>query len=212
MKKFYTFILGLMTTMMSFAQTDEAFAFVNANGEVIANGSTITVKNYEINDYGDILMPSGLSVKNVSDLGPEVSQSSMKVKISQMSNGALQHCFPSECVVYKEVGEYQGEKALLKAGSTKLVSSEWLPVAYGTCTVIYTLQRYSYDKDKKTYTFIADGPSVTVNYIYDEESVVAINEISTDVQKYKAVNLQGLPVTSQYKGIVIIDGKKVFVK
>ena len=46
MKKIYTLAIGLMMATCSFAQTDDTFVFTDAEGNVIADGETITVNYY----------------------------------------------------------------------------------------------------------------------------------------------------------------------
>jgi hypothetical protein len=168
MKKIITFcVLSLLAT----ATRAQNYVFTDKEGNIIEDGATISCTEVEDDGFGDILIPSGLFVKNVN--APTNYVVSVEAKISRMDNGGLQLCFPENCQVYSSTGTYEPEgKATIDKGTSKDIMSEWLPMAYGQCTVTYTAKAHQ----KMGNTFIKkDTYSVTVNYLYTDQLVGDVN-------------------------------------
>ncbi|MCF0244402.1 MAG: hypothetical protein HUK06_06485 [Bacteroidaceae bacterium] len=214
MKKLYSLALCLIMGLSAFAQVDETFVFTDAAGNVIPNGSTITVKNYEEDPFeGTTMFPSGLYVKNNSNAN---AYAGMTVNITKMDNGKVQHCFPGTCQMYESAQKVVREDAKgIKVGENQSIQSEWIPASKGTCTVIYTIRVMEQTKPMPpTYDEKAECASVTVNYVYDDSSVLSISDINADktVKSNTLVNIAGQKVNNNYKGVVVKNGKKVLVK
>ena len=84
------FWMSLTGILCGFA--DSAIVFVDADGQEVKDGATLTVNTATQDEFGEILMLSGLSIKNVSD---EAVSASIHVNIKSISNGKLQICFPT---------------------------------------------------------------------------------------------------------------------
>ncbi|MCF0192797.1 MAG: hypothetical protein HUK05_05180 [Prevotella sp.] len=212
MKKLYTLALSLLMGVCAFAQIDETFVFTDEEGNIIPNGTTITVNLYEEAPItGDMMFPSGLYVKNNSTAN---ALAGMKFNIKTMDNGEISHCFPGNCQRYKSIGEVVREGAFgIKAGENKDIESEWFPTAKGKCTVTYTILLMELIISEKfpKYAEKAVGATVTVNYIYDDNST-SIKDITLDKKSANKYNLNGQIVNNDYKGVVIKSGKKYLNK
>ena len=154
-------IIGLLQFNSGFA--NDAYIFVDKEGNTIMSGSTIICNEAVNGEFGDIIVPSGLSVKNVS--APSNYQVAVVAKISRIDNGAVQLCFPTSCYSYSTVGTHGGiNKTSLAQGTSKDIQTEWLPTAFGECVVEYTAKTYQGAFPKADYT-------VTVHYIYDSTPI-----------------------------------------
>lgn len=190
------------------AQVDETFAFCDAQGNTLANGSVVNVSELTLDEFGDgeDYMTADLRIKNVSDA---VAQYSMTVNIKTMDNGKLKHCFPSVCEFYAEQGIVnRTDFGAMKAGAEKEIQSEWLPTGTGLCTVSYTIQHYSYNTATSSYDYVGAGHTVTVNYC---NGVSHIDGVQASCNG-KTYNLQGQEVGTGYHGLVILNGKKTIRK
>ena len=214
MKKLFTLALSLILGVSAFAQVDQTFVFTDAAGNVIPDGTTLTVNNYEESAFGDMQFGSGLFVKNNSASN---AYASMTINISKIDNGQLQHCFPGTCQMYEVPGEtVRADAAGIKAGATQSINSEWLPLDKGNCSVTYTIRLMELVKPMPpTYGEKAVCSTVTVNYVYDEHShdITAIDDITVEKKTSTAkYNLNGQKVGSDYRGVVILNGKKTIAK
>lgn len=165
MKKIFTFIALSLVAGWASAQS---YVFTDKEGNTIEDGTTVTRMEAEDDGFGDILISSGLFVKNVG--APANYAVSVEAKITKMESGTLQLCFPENCIVYSATGTYEPEgKATIDKDASKDIMSEWLPTAYGECTVIYTAKA----QQKMGNTYIKkDTYSVTVNYRYADPSSI----------------------------------------
>ncbi len=188
----------------AYAQTDNSFQFVDKDGNVIENGSTITVTNPEDDGMGSIALHTGLWVKNTTDknLGANV-----EITLSQIDNGALSCCFPSSCAQIKKTGTYETQKGELLADSQNNFQTEWYPAEYGTCTATFVLKVYDVTYNKyglPTYTYTADGPSVTVNFVYSNSTGINATEAAKDQTITEIYTLDGQKTNKLQKGINIV--------
>ena len=209
MKKIYTLAIGLMMATCSFAQTDDTFVFTDAEGNVIADGETITVNNYELGELDEMLFNSGLYIKNNSD---DYAIAAMTVEVTKIDNGMVQICYPQTCRPLKEVGKITIDDTYdYKSGEKLSIQSEWEPEEMGECTVKYTIRLMECVKLlPPTYNELAICSTVTVKYVYDEHSqdVTGINEVKAEKKSGPTVNIAGQRTTANFRGIVIENGKK----
>ena len=63
-----------------------------------------------------------------------------------------------------------------------------------------------------TYTFAMPAAPVTVSATFKESTPTAIDKINTVAKSGQRYNLMGQPVSRDYKGIVIEDGRKRVIK
>jgi len=208
----FTFMLFFLSSLAIMADdVNTTLVFVNEQGEEIANGSVIDVKEAEIDDFGTIQLPSGLYVKNTTSSSVYTS---MAYTISQIDNGTFQICFPSYCITKDVAGVFETTQGTLAGNKTVSAQCEWFPSqegAYGTVVAKLQIILYKYNAVTKQYSKNGYGPTVTVNFNYtDADDVKSINaEDSNDV----AYNLAGQAVDENtYKGIVVKNGKKYLKK
>ena len=165
MKKFFTFLLlGLCSAAWPAVaqEIDESFVFVDENGEVIADGSTVVRSVVEIEDDGSEVIYSGVSVKNTNG-----SNDQLKVyyEIERLDNGIYQICFPTTCNMQDEIGSYEtGIGALM--GNMQNIQSEWFPEADGECIVNLSIELFAKQGlFPPTYVHKAYGPSITLRFV-----------------------------------------------
>ena len=219
MKKLFTLTLLLLAAALpSLAQgTDATFAFVDADGNQLGDGTTLTIVGKEevvddgFGQYASIIVNSGLSVKNTTG-----TDAALKIAytISHISNGAVQFCFPVNCLNHEETGSWVSDGTVLKAGETSSLRTEWLPADvghYGEATVTYQVKVCEYNALLKSYTEIADGPTVTVSYVYqDEAAVTAIN--NGEATPTARFTINGQRTDAPVKGVNIVrlsNGKTI---
>ncbi len=213
MKKLFTSILVFACLTASAQGVDTTFQFVDEDGNIIPDGSEITVKGLLIPEHNDQFIDSGLYVRNTTS---EVIGASMGVTITRMDNGQLDCCFPQTCSSLYGTGATETNKGLIEANTDKGIMTEWYPKAYGTCIV--TLQVKVYESGLLVPgDYIGDGPSVTINFVYDETSA-GIDGIPADKSEVVGVyTTDGHQLDSPTKGVNILkssDGttKKLLVK
>ncbi len=180
MKKIFTLSwLAWMCCITAMAQNLNALTFVDKSGNTLPNGTTLTVKDAVENDFGDILLPSGLCVKNNSaaDQGVRVI-----CNIKTIDNGNMQICFPTNCISKNAAGQFNTSSGMMAAGETIDLQSEWLPTADGRCTVVYQLQLMTPQADNPLkYDEGEMGPTLTVKYEYGN---VGSDEPETQAGQY----------------------------
>ena len=168
MKKFFTYLLFVFSIMAWPAQAqeiDESYVFIDADGNVIANGSTVIRNVVEPFDEETECIKSGISVKNTNGSTDNVG---MIYVIERIDNGAYQICFPSSCNTQNEVGSYSTSSSQLM-GDVQDIQSEWLPVADGESIVTLTLELIAkVGFFPPTYIHTAYGPTITVRFVKGE--------------------------------------------
>lgn len=218
------FVASIIYVCMANAQVDNTLQFVDENGNIVSDGSTIEGKLEYVDDgfqqYYQI--STGLYVKNNADTDTGVG---VDYTINSIGSGTLNCCFPSNCVPRNQAGDYQTENGFLTANETRSFQTEWIPEPgnYGTCSATFKLKVMNMKEEEifgapiVTYEFKAYGPSVTVNFTYDKNST-GINDITENDKKISAYyTLDGKEIKEPQKGINIVkyaNGKttKVVVK
>ena len=208
MKKIFTLCLGLFAALAIQAQSDFPLQFADKDGNVIADGSTLNLTEAEVDDFGGIMMPSGLYVKNTTSA--EV-QCGGYFNVSTMSNGAFQSCFPSNCMQASKVGSYTTQNGALGAGELKTMQTEWMPTAEGSCTVTYQLMTYKQNAITKKWNADKYGPTVTLNFVYGTSGIADAARLDNS-EKGICYDLMGRRVSQPAKGLYIVNGRKVIVK
>lgn len=216
MKKFFTFAFCLIAgTIGMMAQENAIFVDAATGGNEVADGSVITVNELD----GDQIS-SGLYVSNTTSDPIYVS---VEYDIQTLPNGTSQICFPMNCVSQTKVGTYETQYGTMSANETKSLQAEWMPEAYGTSTVVYTIKYYKKDGafPSYTYTYIGDGPSVTVNYEYKDPAGVNATTLTDNVRSTEYFNMAGQKVGNPTKGVYVkrtvttngtVNANKVAVK
>lgn len=193
MKKIFTLFTFLTFAFAAFAA--DTYVFTDKDGNTIANGTTITCNDAEVDDFGGVLVKSGLFIKNVA--APSNYQVSVEANITRIDNGAVQLCFPVNCFSYDTVGKHGGDgKKALAQGQSQSIQTEWLPTAYGESIVEYTAKIFQGVFQKETYT-------VTVHYIYADPAGVASVD-AANVQPVQRYDIMGRQTTVGQRGLHIV--------
>lgn len=183
MKRLYALPALLLVCLSAWADdVNEDVVFVDADGEVVADGSVLTVNTPTSYDFAtegsdnDYYLASGLYVRN--DAG-QVKQLKIEYTISEISGGYHQICYPGSCTTKSAAGTYamptdEGNPSPIKADVTADLEAEWFTGSAGSCTVTYTLHIYQYDSG--SYVDEGYGASVTVRYVYDPTGVSGVSE------------------------------------
>ena len=199
MKKTFTLFSALLLAITLSAQdTKGYFQFADKDGNIIADGSTIVRNVPEMDDFGEMLIHSGLFIKNVT--APNGTPVWLVSDITRIDNGSLQVCFPQNCIVYNRVSSNKSDATTITAGEQKDIQSEWLPSTYGECVVTYTAKPL--EKFGKTYTE-NEGPSVTVHYILQDPAHISQSETSNSVP-VAIYDTQGRLTSTDSRGLRII--------
>lgn len=188
-------LLSLTAAAVSAQTADNTFRFADANGNPVADGSTVNVTEMTDDPFGgSSFISTGLSVENTT--GAEAYLSA-EVSVKQLPNGSFQVCFPQECIsnVNSSFTTGNGDVA---AGGLLPLNSEWIPAgpgAYGTGTISFKLRvmTRSGKFPNYRYSFKAYGPEVTVNCIYADPTGINGTTCS-DADAVNIYDITGKPV------------------
>lgn len=226
-KSLLLFVAAMLVGGAANAQTDNTLQFVDASGNVVEDGATVNgeVEYIDASAYGGgyYQVNSGLYVKNNSS---EVVGASAEVDVTRMDNGSLSCCFPSYCGAIYDVGSIETQAGTMNSGELKPFQTEWIPsdaTSYGQCIATFRLiLREGSVNDwglPVVGDVIAQGPSVTVNFVFDEESAgIAGVETVENNEPVGYYTLDGQKLSAPRKGTVNIvkyaNGKtsKIVVK
>lgn len=211
------------TAKMVGSNVDATLQFVDSEGNVVEDGATINgVAEYV--DLGGALgsyyqISTGLSVRN--NVGEEVG-ARISGEITRMDSGSLSCCFPMNCASQTSVGLFETQPGTMGANETRPFTTEWIPEEYGMCTATFKIQimdvTYNSFGIPMDYTFKADGPSVSVNFVYDSSVTgIAGVEVSEEVTEVARYSVDGCLLSAPQSGINIVkysNGKtaKIIVK
>jgi hypothetical protein len=202
MKKLFTLTLSLLFALSAAAQaTDTSVQFADKDGNIIADGSTLNLTAYESDFFGDIMVPSGLFIKNTTDQTVRITAN--YTITSMPSSSTFQICFPQTCVTKDRVGSYVTDQGDIAAGALRDMQTEWLPKEVGSCSVSMSIVTYKQNAITKTWVKKGDGPSVVLNFTYDPASIssVASDKAVSSVQYFM---LDGRPTTSPKNGVFVV--------
>lgn len=172
MRRVFTLALSLLTgSLFANAQIDNTFSFIDAEGNVIEDGTTIKRTNIENDTFYGPVIHSGLSVKKNVE-GSVYARVDYTIK--EMTEGtAYQICFVNCKSPNLEAGSYTSAVSPMM-GDTEPFMDEWIldanynpfgdnPVANvkpgSLMTITYTVKKLADAND--TSDGIA-GPSITV--------------------------------------------------
>lgn len=191
--------------------TDGTFQFTDLNGNIVADGSVITVST--INEEGEMVVP--LLVKNVNG---EKAAASLYETISAMPNGVWQTCAFGNCMILTEDG--YSSKSIVMDSSELDIQTEWIPqegqYASWTATLqirifnIITVVRFGVPQEV-VGDLSAYGPTVTVNFVYSDPASVD-NVVNTTAMQQQCYSISGQRTDGRRRGLSIIrtaDGHAV---
>ena len=194
MKKIIILLLAICTTI---SMSAKSFVFVDKSGNEIADGGTVSATEMEEDPFEGNMIPSGVSLKNISD---DYVDYKFTVTVNSISNGAFQACFPDQCHVYQNPGTYNNGIGMMEPGQQSDIQSEWFPEEYGTCSVTFTATCTSSGD-------LTDVATVTVNFKYvdpSQESVIEWGYYNGD-----GSDLQGLGAgVTSYSVCMFVPGDK----
>lgn len=205
MKKLFTICALLLIGYMTInAQT---FAFVDNNGNVIENGTTLTMDEQE-EGWGGVQIPlKNVSIKNVSDIKGTVNVTFKAEKMPEGSSFA--YCVGLTCSAITKEGDSHSFDQELPAGESVLLSpSEWIPAnTEGTCSIKIKIQ---------TSTSMLPDSEITVNFVYGSTAINGVQN-NVDNKVVARYSIDGQLLNVPQKGINILkyaDGRteKVIVK
>lgn len=223
-KSLLLFVFSILFCNAATAQVDNTLQFVDASGNVVEDGATVNgVVEYV--DLGYYQVSTGLYVKNNASTAVGINS---ELQISRIDNGSFNFCFPGGCVPNTNTpGTYKGIVTEIAANGQMSVISEWTPASnesYGQCVATFKLHVMDIETVETeygpivSYVFRAYGPSVTVNFVYDETSA-GINDVdaTADNRIVACYTLDGRRLSAPQKGINIVkyeNGKtaKILVK
>ena len=211
MKKISTLALFIfMSAVATWAQSDDTFYFVDKNGNIVPDGSELTVTAVEENIFGGVMMPTGLYIKSNKS---GTLYGSMSYNVIEISSGAFQVCFPENCTMAEKIGEYETPAGIVKAED---IQAEWMPDTYGTAKVTLQPKTYKHNNVTGNTSFVGYGPKITLNFVYADPAGItnAGAEGKKEIGRY---TLDGRKLEQPKNGINIIktnDGKthKVLIK
>ena len=159
----------MLLSIVAYAQVDETFQFVDEQGNVVTDGTVITVN--ELDEDGQLVVP--LYVKNTSGQKAAVS---MYETIDAMPNGEWQTCAFGNCMSLEETG--YSPKNIVAADYNASIQTEWIPTEGGYATWEATLQIHVFNIVSKMQfgqviesagdEIIGYGPTVTIRFEYKD--------------------------------------------
>lgn len=197
--------------MNAMAQTDlETFQFVDKDGNVVADGSEITVYEPETVN-GSVQINSGLFVKNTTGKDQAVG---LDLNITNMDNGQFSCCFPSNCKDIFSAGNFVDVNTpglfAIEEGEQHTLMSEWKPAAYGKCQAVFQLKVYNVveldiegTKIPDVGDFKAYGPKVTINFMYLDPTGVNGVVDNANAKVVNRYNAAGMRINSAVRGLNI---------
>lgn len=203
MKKIFTLILAAFAALTVKAQSDFALQFADAEGNIIADGTTLILKEAETTPFGDQI-PTNLYAKNQS--ASSVNGGGIYT-INTIDNGSFSTCFPKNCVQKENSGSYETDHESFASNSLTFMNTEWIPDATGRCEVDYQLVIYTQNKLNKKWKIDTYGPTIKLKFTYDPEGTLAVNSVTSVHKVLRSVeyySLDGQRVAVPAKGIYIV--------
>lgn len=200
MKKIYFILACLFAGVAtSYADIDETVVFtIGSGGEALEDGYTLTVSDVTEDELLGNYINSGLYVKNTDS--SVNNYLAIQWEVESLPSGFVQLCFPMTCDYGRETGTYTTGIGIIRAGEERSLQSEWCLDSYGTCTVTYTILLYNSSTDT---TPSAQGPSVTVNFVYSADAAVNVVENNAEEVSTEYFDLSGRRVNAPQSGLVI---------
>ena len=149
------------------AQTYDYFEFVDKDGNVVPDGTTLTLTEVTTEEdvFGEVTttMFANLKVRNKTATERYLR---INMLIERIDNGAYQLCFPMACKSFTEETSIVTEGGPLMGNELKDLQTEWLPEAEGGCDVTLTIEVLNMSGSiiNPTYTYLGDGPTVTLHF------------------------------------------------
>ncbi len=206
MKKILLVFAALLAANTITAQeADHTFEFVDEAGNIVPDGTVITVNTVEDNGL-ELLLPVPLAVKAT---GETDKGGTIRVDASGMPNGNFQICSFGNCISSSTPCIFNSAKGKLNPATQKSIAAEWIPTAEGAWKVTLQLQvvEPEYDDMSEEYIYdkvIADGPKVTVLFEYGASAGIDSHSSTLPSSPMAYYNLSGQKVSGPQKGVNIV--------
>ena len=211
MKKIFTLCAALFMGMAAFAQVDNTFQFVDADGNEIADGSTWHAFEKTVEPVMTQIH-SGLYVKNTTG---EDAYAAVDYEFVEAAGGSFMVCYPATCITTKfngttvPTGVKTNGPDLHLANTTEDMEIEWVvkemftEEVKGTCTVTLQLKRMAgMEPDSEV---LAYGPKITL-VLHNDGTTQGIGGVGSAADKtpvaYYSLDGRRLPVAQ--KGLNIV--------
>ncbi len=213
MKKFYSTILAIIfsATALMAQESESTFAFMY-KGEVVPNGSTVTISEYTDMDF-IIEMIAPIYIKNVS-----TDATLLTLGCSGKENYAqdIQFCPDGSCRMLPSDGSELTVtyKDAIQPDSTVEKGTSWLHVT------IFDTKSFKGSVEVRAFSAIDPDDCTTITVVFDTDAAQGINKVSSDSRKMEVYNLCGKKIATSMvglpKGIYIIKqngaSRKVVIK
>ncbi len=215
MKKLYLILFSLLLMTNINAQDLNTIVFVDKNGNQFADGSTIIANSAVEDDFGDMVVHSGLYVKNIST---EAIGVRIHVDVKTLESGMFQICFPIACIAKSATVNFETGSDLMSAGEQRDLQTEWIPQTYGKATVTYQIELMKQLSGfPPQFESLAMGPKVTVEYLYADPTSICIADADGTAIVVARYGVDGRELSAPQRGLNIVrysDGRvvKTFVR
>jgi hypothetical protein len=199
MKKLFTFIIPMLMGVPTLHAQDFPLQFVDSQGNVVVDGTVLQLTTIEDLGYGDVQIPSGLSVENKTS---EEVTCGTEYSITALPNGAFQTCFPTNCVMRETTGSWTSETGTMKGNEKRNMLTEWLPISDGTTVAEFQLLKYKINPVTKKPSLDTRGPKVTLNFVYDP-SHIHHTDVSAAISTVEYFTLDGRRISHPSHGVYV---------
>lgn len=194
MKNFFTtiFATALCATSLMAQEDEGSFSFYR-NGQLVPNGSTVTISEYEAFDLGGIViveMSSGLTIKNNLD-----SEASLQISATGIDNfSSIQVCPGGNCIPWNNDGMITSQRIKIAAEAETdpqcHISGDFpAPFSY-TGSITLTVCDYYDDEDCSTITVVFDTNGNSIKGVKNDKAL-----------KCEVFNLCGKKIANSTSGL-----------
>ena len=199
-----TLTIAFICSLVSVHAQDFALQFADAEGNIIADGTVLTLNTpEEVEDEFDdgVIIPSGVYVKNMS---AEEVYCGTEYTISQISNGALQTCFPLNCIQRRSTGTWNSEVGTMSGNILKSMQTEWIPDAEGTLKAEFQLLKYKLNPITKKYTVESAGPTIQMHYEWIPASIQVLDNDLRSISRVEYFTMDGRRASAPTHGVYVV--------
>ena len=204
MKLFYTLTVVFLCSVLNVQSQDFPLQFADSEGNIIADGTVLVLNTPEVieDEFDDgVIIPSGVYVKNTT--ADEV-YCGTEYSISQISNGALQTCFPLNCIQRRTTGSWTSEVSALSGNMLKSMQTEWIPDAEGYLTADFQLLKYKLNPITKKYTEDSRGPKIQMRFEWNPSSIQLLENDLRNISRVEYFTLDGRKVQVPTHGVYVV--------
>lgn len=204
MKLFSTLTIALFCGLLNVQAQDFPLQFADAEGNIIADGTVLTLNTpEEMEDEFDdgVIIPSGVYVKNTT---AEDIYCGTEYTVSQISNGALQTCFPLNCIQRRSTGTWTSEVGTINGNILKSMQTEWIPDAEGTLKAEFQLLKYKLNPVTKKYTVESDGPTIQMHFEWNPASIQLLENDLRSITRVEYFTMDGRRASAPTHGVYVV--------